>query len=185
MKFEDQSVAANAQQVSDLMSVVPFLSINNATAIIRFLKNLWKMQNTFAKRKEVFAPLLKMSEDEYKAEFLSNSIYQSNWDELYSEQSYEIDDKIEKQKADEKLYLFLEDNLPNKALLQWAVDESGYISSEKLQALAVKCFGRSIIDKVPWNGSTDEKIQGLGEFLGIPSEKVQSLANILTIFVGD
>lgn len=72
-----------------------------------------------------------------------------------------------------------------KGLYKAQKEGKEYLDTEELQALAIKSFGTSILDKINWSGNTEEKIKGLAKYLGVPEGKADDLMSVLSIFVGD
>lgn len=178
MKLSDKTISLTAEQQGSLMGVLPFISEKGITGIIRFVRNLYKKQNEGAKTVELADKILTNWRN--KADYDPSEVVLHDVDglETWVRRMKEHDSSLI-YNDDGSLKDITTDNI--KQLSQ----ETLYLTTDQLSALAVKCFGPDILNAVDWSAPTPNKLVQLASFLGLPAEKAGTLDSVIGIFIGD
>lgn len=173
-------------QVTDLVAVVPFLSFETGTSVIRFLKEIYKMHNLHFKLCELVEKYKSSVSDEYATE-----VFQKD---LELKTTYEKATKVfrdaylnltEFNEDENSPFKINSDNVPNFFFLRKFSEDTGYVEPATLSLLATKCFGSEFVSQLDFSSGADNTIMSLAKALGIPEAKSIALKNLLLTVIGD
>lgn len=178
MKLSDKTISLTAEQQGSLMGVLPFISEKGITGIIRFVRNLYKKQNEGAKTVELANKILLNWADTEHKDSNDESVKDVDGFQTWLLRMKEHDSSLVYDDKGEVKEITINNIL---SLSQ----ETLYLTTDQLSALAVKCFGPDILNAVDWTAPTPTKLVQLAAFLGLPADKAQSLDTVIGIFIGD